>query len=360
MLSRDLFVDAEKLAEPYMHEPSYKTIYTVLLQHSSDIHEFYQLMDKFQIKDAYMKVQKIPLLKYAPPFIMLEKKWIATFLKAKSLIKKGVSEYKRAHKLLEPFSRIPEKKRMVMALIHHPEIFFESEKMIKNEHFTAYFDFVHKYNFLEKTPLHTKVEFLGESYLDRLDKAEFHWELSNMKRDADILAQFPKHKEKALLAKNKLEIIARLGEALKNEQLAEVFYLVDQYHYLHSHDGAQKIRKHYLETAKKATQHALVGDGRGAYHLLKDYWDIKECYGKVSAVMKLSFYNEMKKYYENTKVDWPASIENYLVRFGIDDDIRQVAKDVGIGDEIEALSERCTVVGLQKSVKRTSLLSAKR
>ena len=359
LISRNLYTDAHYLAQPYLEDEIYNKIYTVLKYSAKDILDFYQLIDELKIKDAYMKVVKMPLLKYAPPYILLEKKWTTAFLKAKKLISIGITEYKRAYRLLDPFIRIPDKRELVLALINQPQVFFDSEKAIQNQNFRTYFDIIQQYPFLEKTPLHAKVLLLGERYLGRFEEAQKHWELKKMKYYADILVQFPKYQNIALLSGSKLKVIARLHKAIKEENLADIFECLDKYPYLYQYGEIVPIHQAYMEKTKKATKHAMVGDGKGAYKLLKEYWNIPQCHSKVSTIMKLSFFNEMKKYYDNQKVDWAMSIGRYLERFGMDDDIKMVAHSVGMDELFETLKVGYPKVGLHQTAKRVSLLSAK-
>lgn len=360
LFSRGLHSNANKLAAPYLHDESYKKIYFGLQKYSDEIIAFYKLIDMMKIKDAYMKVQKMPLLKYAPPYILLEKKWTSSFLQAKKLIKRGVTEYKRAHRLLDPFSRIPEKRDLILALINQPELFYDSEKEIEKQNFKGYFEYIKKYQFLEKTPLHAKVKLLGESYDLKLDKAERHWDLKRMKYFSEILQYFPEYKNRSYLTLTKLKTMKRVDDALKENNLADIFSLMEQYSYINSYPQVRKIRQVYLEASKNAINYALVGDGKNVYRLLKEYWSIQQCSSKITTVMRLSFFNEMKKYYANKKVDWPTSIGRYLERFGSDEDIESIANDVGIGEMMESLSLTHPAVGFHKSAKRISLLSAKK
>ena len=352
-------MDADILAEPYLEEENYKKMYLILKRYSKDIQEFYELFNELKINDVYMKVDKIPLLKYATPYVNLEKKWTTAFLKAKKLISIGMTEYKRAYRLLDPFIRIPSKKDLILALINQPELFFESESAVRNQKFKEYFDYVSRYSFLSQAPIHAKIELLGESYMSKLQRAEFHWDFKKMKYYTDILVQFPLHKNQALLTLAKVKTITKLDKAVDDGSLSEVFDLIAKYPYVQNYEAVATIKNAYLETAKNAIQHAKKGDGKGAYRLLKAYWDIPQCSSKISSIMKLSYFNEMKKYYGNKKVDWPTSIGRYLERFGLDDDIKTVAEDVGIKSMLDLLHRGNPIVGLHKSAKRTSLLSAK-
>lgn len=360
LLSKGLHTNAKKLAAPYLHDETYQKIYLGLQKRTHDIIAFYKLIDKMKIKDAYMKVEKMPLLKYAPPYILLEKKWTAAFLQAKKLIKQGITEYKRAYRLLDPFSRIPEKRDLILALVNQPEVFFDSEKEIEKQNFQGYFEYIKKHQFLEKTPLHAKVKLLGESYDVKLDKAEHQWDLKRMKYFSEILQYFPEYKNRSYLTITKLKAMKRVGDALKENNLADIFALMEQYGYINTYPEVRKIRQAYIEASRNAINYALVGDGKNVYRLLREYWDIQQCTSKVSTVMRLSFYNEMKKYHTNKKVDWPTSIGRYLERFGSDADIENLANDVGIGEMMASLSLIHPAVGLHKSAKRISLLSAKK
>jgi hypothetical protein len=360
LLARSLFEDSDNLVEPYLDNPDYERTYTVLKKQSFEITEFYSLIDQLKIQEAYAKVEKIPLLKFAPPFVFLESKWNTAFTKAKKLMQQGVTEYKRAERMLQPFAHVPSKRDLVLALMNQPEVFFESEHAIKHQNFKRYFDMTKQYPFLLQAPLHAKIELMSESFIEKLDMAEEHWELKKMKEFSDILKQFPEHIKRAELSVFKIKVIIKLSETLKKGNLKEVFALMKKYPYIKTHKSIFKIHSNYLETANKAMESAIQGDAKNTLLQLKKYWDIPACESKIAAIMKLCFFNEMQKYYKNGKVDWPTSIGRYLERFGMDDDIRSVANIVGIGDGVDALRASFPYIGLKKAAVRTSLLSAKK
>lgn len=360
-LTEDNALRAHKLASPFFEDERKLGLFEQLKSHTGQIKEFYGLVRKKEVKEAYHLVQEYPFLKQTRKYADLERHWQKIFNSSKKLMLSDPQKHRKTcEKALKPFLWEKQKQDLIMALIDKTELFKRMETAVHHENFKLFFSLADKNPFLTNTSLYTRILDYGwkkyeeaVDYHQKHDTEKAHEIISSIRHFSPILKEsssFFDHVDKMILME---QYFSENNVEEANKLLKEDFRLRLSPSYL-------SYRSQWEDTLKNAFHAAQKGDSEKCFSLLQPYLEPPYLESKIASVLQVAYINQLLfSRLKKINVDWSASLLLYMERFGHDPYIKRFTGHFKVEKLIEPLLFKADSEGYKKLPLLNSIIIMK-
>jgi len=356
-LGQDLHAQALEQMKEHINDEQYQE-FENYLKYSSEIFKFYTLISDRELAPAYIKVHELPLLKKTPAYARLEVLWHNIFNKAKKLLQEdAIGLYKNAQFLVEPFSKVPEKKYLVGHLFNNVDVFSKADLAIKEQNFKKYFAYVKEYEFLENTSLYDKVTKIGESSLENILDLENINRYDKLLNEVIKLSVFPMYQNELKEIVRRVNKKKEFDKAVMSKQYNKAFELIDKFEYIQALPKAIVLEARFQKDIELAQETTLKP--KDILLMLKKYSNFNVCKERIASVMKYAYINEMYAYCKHDKIYWEEVFKRFISIYGEDISLKKFARISARYDIYERALQKTQFLGIMKSNLRPTLLIKK-
>jgi len=330
LIEQNKLEEADAKVKPFIvSNKLYSEEYLQYFSNHKDIKNFIDYVNVKNYAEAYAAAELNPEIEKLHAYQKLEEHWQIVFKRAKELISSGVyDDSLKAEKLMQPFMKVPKKKKLSLHLIANGAVFEKAEALVKQKQFKAYFGLVKKYPFLEDVALYQKVINYAETIYEKVIELEHVKEFDKAIYLLETLIFFPPFRE---LAKNSIAKIKTYSEFVKKiaaSEYVQAYNMADQNPYLQVGEDFVALKEIFKTTYELAEKKAELGKPSAVLETLDIYLKVDYWSQKIKNVMQKAYLNEMEMNVDNTDIDWTTTFETYVNIFGKNMQLQQVAKEI--------------------------------
>ncbi|MBX7491319.1 hypothetical protein [Helicobacter turcicus] len=343
LLSKNSVQEAIALTEPFMRDIEKKQEFNTCLEQIHYIAEFLDAAEENNYIKTYEIAEKYPFVKNTLAYEKIEQLWQQVFNTCQALLVQDAAiNIKKAKKLLGVFNHVESKKEDIKLLLNNANAFLEAEQAYKNKNIVGYFSLCEKFHFLKETDTYKKALYASRNLFKQVNMLERKSNIEQAIKLCEYLNNIPLFKDVTDTKLASLHLKKRFLEAYANNNIKEAFNLADTSIELKNLQEFKKLYDTFLELFNKAFKAATDGKPEVALEVLKDYTSIGSLKTKISTLLKNAYlrefqFNSPKRVVKN--INWYGSFEQYIKRYGADEDIIKVAKDLGLYPILEHVLE---------------------
>ncbi|TLD85236.1 WD40 repeat domain-containing protein [Helicobacter sp. MIT 11-5569] len=341
LLSKNAIQEAMTLAEPFMRDIEKKQEFNTCLEQIHHIAEFIDATECKNYTKAYEIAEQYPFVKNTLAYEKMEELWQQVLNTCQTLLAEDATlNIKKAKNLLKIFSNIESKKEAIQLLLSNANSFLEAEKNYKNNNLIEYFSLCEKFYFLKETDTYKKALYAIKKLFRQTNTLEKENKLDQAIKNCEYLNQIPPFKEIASVKLETLRIKEKFLESFAQKNLKESFKLAEEYKELKNLQEFRILYNKFSEVFKEAFKVAIKGEPKHTLLILKDYVAISSLKTKIASLLKVAYLKEFQ--FSNSKhvtknIDWHSSFSQYIKRYGKDEDIIKVAKELGVFPILESI-----------------------
>ncbi len=206
----------------------------------------------------------------------------------------------------------------------------------------AYFSLCEKFHFLKETHTYKKALYASKNLLKHINIFEKENNIEQALKLCEYLNNIPFFKK---ITNEKLKILhlkKRFLTAYTHNNIKEAFNLAETSIELKNTKEFKMLYDQFLEIFEQAFKVATKGEPKIVLQLLKDYTTIGSLKTKTNTLLKAAYLREFQ--YNNPKrtqknIDWHSSFSQYIKRYGKDEDIIKVSKELELYPILEHILE---------------------
>ncbi|PAF41531.1 WD40 repeat domain-containing protein [Helicobacter sp. 11S02596-1] len=319
--------NAEKIieiAQPYFEDPSKEEEIKNYILEKSFIEEFYYEFEKGDYGLAYEIASLHPCIKNLDEYQKIEKYFEEICDVSKYLgVQDPLAGKEEMENLLEPFKNIPEKKLQVATILNHWDKYLLGEKYAKENDFANYFLLAQQCKFLKKSKTYQKTYLKCEAIARQIQNCILSKDYTKAQEYLKILVGVEPFLDFVKRSQNYLAHIGDFLEKCRAKNYAECYKMLELYPEMGTSEEAVAIYKEIFEIFEEAKNIAQSGDTKQTYAKICKFFPLKNWQNKVNITMKIAYVYEMYQALENNDliIDWEKSIQQYVLRYGKDDEI---------------------------------------
>lgn len=340
-------------------DPKVHDFFTLISNGKEYIKQLAQAVKNKNYPVAFSLIEKYSYLSSSPIALKLENFWQKSFAKAKQLyIKKEVTSYKEAQRLLEPFSHVVSKKQLIHSIQKDTDTFIKADRLIQKKDFNTYFTLVKQHPFLEDNAIYKNILAMGQSYLVQLKDATIKNDFSNAKKLLKFLHPFiPLATEINTLKK---QLIARITffDAIQKKEINTVFSLAKESPFLRTFKEYEVIEMDFKKLLKESLGFAFLGDAVKIKAIFEPYENIELFNDKIASLYKIAYLNQIKKAVNLSDDQYKTTFATFMQLFGKSDDIEHTAKIVGKSELLAKLETPRDPLGFKKQPLPLNILDS--
>lgn len=361
MIAKQQADKALALIMPFLEDGEKKEEFDYYLQQIDDMAKFIEAVEKKEYAKALALADSNTQIKNLSIYDKLEAYWQKIFDTAKKLMSKNphINQVK-ARELLEPYTAVKSKKDLILTLLNNAEKYIQSEEKLKERDFAGFFRMCERFPFLKESAAYKKAMMIGEQIIDKSFEADRAKDYDKALNYLGILIDFTPFKAGAVERKRYIETkLAFLG-AIRDKDIRQAYELVEKEPDLATLDEFTELKKEFAKISKVAYEKAFGGFSEQVIEILEDYLDIRYWQDKIGAIMKISYLHEIKygaDKFSPRQVDWRRSFEDYIARFGKDEELLQVAKNAKLEEFLRPIDSKGDGEGFKKLEFLTSIIA---
>lgn len=353
LLSKNSTQAAIDLTAPFMRDIEKKREFNTCLEQIHYITEFIDASEGKNYVKAYRIAKEYPLVKNTLAYENMEQQWHQTLNACQALlIEDAALNIKKATKLLEKFNNVESKKEDIQLLLNNANVFLEAEKNYKNKDIISYFSLCDKHHLLKETNTYKKALYAIKNLFKQINKLDKENNIDQALQLCEYLSNISSFKDLVNAKLKTLHLKKKFLNAYANNNLKEAFNLAKNHPELKNIQEFNILYGAFLDVFNKAFEAATRGEPKAVLELLKNYVNIDSLKTKISVVLKAAYLREFqinnpKKIQRN--IDWLDSFNQYIKRYGKDEEITKVARELGLKELLEHVVEHSNN-GLQCSL----------
>lgn len=343
LLSKNSIKEAINLTAPFMRDIEKKQEFNTCLEQIHFIAEFIDAAEEKNYVKAYAITEKHSFVKNTFAYENMEKFWQKVFQTCQTLLMEDAAlNIKKAKDLLRAFNNVDSKKEDIQSLLDNANIFLEAEKAYKDKNIVAYFSLCEKFHFLKETNTYKKALYASKNLLKQINLLEKENNIDQALKLCEYLINIPLFKETSKIKLSYLKLKKQFLTACESNNIKEAFNLAEESIVLKNSKEFRILYNQFLAIFEQAFKAATKGEPKVVLELLKDYTTISSLKTKISTILKAAYlrefqFNNPKKVVKN--IDWISSFNQYIKRYGRDEDLAKVAKELGLNELLEHILE---------------------
>jgi len=326
--------EALKRVMPFLEDGAKKEEFEFYLSQIEDMEKFIEAVEQKKYAEALGIADKNEKIKSLNIYDKLDAFWKKLFDTAKVLLQKNaILNQSKARELLEPYMSVKSKKDQILSLLNNADKYTQAEEMLKERDFAGFFRACDRFPFLKESVSYQKAIMLGEQIIDKAFAFDQSGDYEKALSYLAILTDFTPFKISALERKKHIENKIAFFSAIKQKQTKIAYEIIERDNDLTTLPEFESLKNEFNTISKKAYKKAFGGFSDHVLQILGDYLDIIYWQDKIGAIVKVSYLNEIKygaQKYSPKQVDWKRTFEDYVSRFGKDDEIQKTAKLAGL------------------------------
>jgi len=331
----DLILDnrqemAEELVDPFVHDVYKKKIFNLYTNHSEVVTNFLRAYENNDYSTVFALAETYPHLKKSYKYRVVNDEWELAYKKAFDVMKNGFKA--KANQILSPFNDVEIKKNLISVLTTFPKMFIDAEALFLSKHTSAYFTYATKNSVIKGTPEYKKLIDEAEKLLKKIEEAKKSGALKEVIVLSKQLANYGHYKKQAKDIIDSIRNRVLFLDHVRKNNFTEAYSLIEQTHEITEMDEFQKLYAEFARQEKEAYRLAYEGKTGEILLLLREFLPIPLLKDKIASIVKISYLRHFIGVTEIELTDWKATIEYYSLFFGIDSDIKETTKQIGVED----------------------------
>ncbi len=350
--------EARELVEPYENDPKIMKSFEMMAQNEHHVKKLAELVKAKKVPEAYMLIEKYPILKETPASITLERQWQQAFNKAKVLCKKNdVVSFKDAQKILATYERVVEKQPLIHAVLKNIKVYIQADDLVSKKQFKAYFALVQKAPFLAENEVHKNIIEMSKKLLGKLKQAIHANDFAKAKELLAFLTPFTNLEQDYNKAKQSLFVRISFFDALRKNDINTIFSLAKDHTELRHFREYEEIENKFKTLSKQALDMAFKSDTQSIMQLFEPYRGITLFEDKIASLIKISYINEMRQAAKAGGVDWENAFTRFITYFGRGDELIHLAQQINQLEVLKSIKVNSDRQGFKKYELPVSILS---
>jgi len=319
--------EAYELVNPFLDDPKKAEQFQFFIEHKNHILTFVDAVKKKDLLVAYDLVEDNKFLKEIPDYKSLEEYWTKCFNVAKKLLQDEPELNKnKAMQILKPFTPIPHKKSKIYNLVNNAQKFIQADQAVKVKDFKKYYALTETFGFLKDTDLYEKVRSFGQGMFIKMSEFEQKQEYKNALALAKTLQHFVPFSEDVVEKVKAIKAKVRFLNSVAQKNEKDAYAQVEKNPELKLLPQFTDLVDKFKKTLDTANGFAFQGYPAKTIERFKDYMFIDYWEEKIASVIKVAYINEIKDRATDKKLNWEATVNEYISRFGKDAEIEQLCK----------------------------------
>lgn len=332
---------ALNIAEPYLEDPTLEKEFRYYFDEKEIVAQFLLSIKQEKYLDAYMMAKKKRGLKKLRLFKELENCFNYLFEASKKMLEQDSGNLDKVKKILEPFSKIEEKKESIDFLMHNFEQYENIEQAVKNQDYRQCFQLAYNYPFLQKSKSYQKALQICSDLLYSLKDKMHHQSNAKMQKTIEFLREIPFFKDEAEALMNFLTKQEDLKKSFKTRDFYACYKLLEEYPNLHSSDVYFDLEGFVLGVFKEALESAKMGNTKEVFNRLCSYFGLHKWQTRIESIFQIAYFYEIKyNNLEDMEIDWHATLQQYIGFFGKTSEFRALCYIKNLGGIFDDIIEK--------------------
>ncbi|MCI5968071.1 WD40 repeat domain-containing protein [Helicobacter sp.] len=342
LLSKNSVEEAVTLVDPFMRDLEKKQEFNTCLEQIHYIADFIDTAEEKNYIKAYALAEKYPSVKNTLAYEKIEQFWQQVFNTCQTLlIEDATLNINKAKKLLSVFASVESKKGDIQLLLNNANVFLEAEQAYKNRNIVPYFSLCEKFHFLKETKTYKKAIYTSRNLLKQASILEKKNEIAQALKLCEYLNNIPLFKDITNAKLKTLHLKEKFLKACADNNIKEAFNLAETSIELKNLQEFKTLYDAFLNIFDKAFKAATNGEPKIVLELLKDYTTIGNLRTKINTLLKAAYLKEFQSNNStrSKNINWHDSFNEYIKRYGKDEDIIKVAKELRLYPILEHILE---------------------
>ncbi|PAF42262.1 WD40 repeat domain-containing protein [Helicobacter sp. 11S03491-1] len=335
--------DILNIATPYFEDPKKEAELKQYLYEKTFIQEFSAAFKNNDYAKAYEISSQHPCIKNLDEYKKMEEYFDKIYNVSQHLISQDATGNKeKVRSILAPFENIPDKKMIITTLLNNCDKYLLAEKYTKEQDFTNYFSLVVQCPFLKNSRTYKRMYLACEKMTHEVQDFMATKNYAQANEIINVLLYIEPFKEFGIKSQNYIHNIDRFLEKCKAKDYPECYKMLQLCPEMASSEEYIAIYDEIMQIFDKTKLIAQKGNTKEVYAKIQPFFSLDYWKNKVDIIMKIAYLYEIQIALESKKsnIDWKMSIEQYVLRYTKDDEIRSLcAQDEELQSILEKIPE---------------------
>jgi hypothetical protein len=303
-----------------------------------------RFLDAVKFKDfqtAYAIAAKSEEIRTLQAYTDLENHWMKTMKKVRTMLGSAGTDNKRhIEHILSPFSKVPEKKAVIDSLIGSHAACLNAKQLIVKKDFAAFFRLADHHLFLKEGDLYRNIFPMIEKVFAQVHTLEIKSAYGEALEMMEMIRQIGPFQKRASETIDRIREKQKLLTAIQNQNLVGGYRLVEFSPKLSKSLEFKQFQSHFEAATERALPLAFNGKTSKVLDSYESYLAIDYLQYKIAAVVKVACLYEIRNALEaKQKVNWPETLQEYILRFGKDGEIRRICAKGKLKELLDSLPD---------------------
>ncbi len=313
---------AELMLKSFRDIPAKNRIIQKLFKDYQEYDKFVTLAKSGKIALAYSLANQYPVYKESKIYQQLEQRWKKTLFEAlKYALKPHGTD--KAREILAPYRGVSEKTIFIQDVLTKGEVYKRFKNALGKKDFRVASELVKQHPFLREFPEYDKMMVYADNLYMKAQKLIYDGENVEAMKILRILNNFTDFTQDVRDSLQEIENKQKFYDAVASGDLETAYDMIALHEELEETKDGKKLQYAWNEDLKKANAYAALGDAQGIKQVLQKYMNIHSKYTALATVFAWCYISQlehaMREQEDRTKIE--QGIKNYIVNFGIDDQI---------------------------------------
>jgi len=320
--------DAERLVDPFIHDVYKNKVFNLYTNNSDVVINFLKAYEHSDYATIFALAETYPHLKKSYKYRVINDEWELAYKKAFEAMKNGFKA--KATQIFRSFNDIEKKKNLISVLTTFPNLFIEADTYHRTKQTAKYFALAAKNSVLKETPEYTKLIEEAERLLKKINEAEEKGALRDIIVLSKRLANYYPYKAKAKAFIESIRYRVLFLDHIQKGKKTDAYALVEQAHEITGMDEFQTLYAPFRAKEPDAYKAAFHGKTGDILYQMKDFLSIPLLKDKIASIIKISYLKSFLNVESVELTDWKSTIEYYSLFFGIDNDVKEATRQIGV------------------------------
>lgn len=287
--------------------------------------EFLSAFEQKNYSQAYKLASENPVIKNLVEYKKMEEYFEISYNESLEIIVQDpIWGKKNIKESLKIFEEVPEKKQIITTLLKYYDEFLLAEKYAKEQNYPEYFLLAKRYPFIRGTRTYQKIYLTCEQVVRQIQDLIASKDYTQALSKIGFLSRIDIFRDFVDRSRRYLENVEVFLIACKMKNYTKCYEMLKLCPEMHSLKEYIKLTKYILEIFDGAKVIAQKGNTKGTYAKLKVFFGIEPWMNKINMTMKIAYLYEMQNMLQEqvVDIDWDATINAYVQRYGRDDEIK--------------------------------------
>lgn len=320
---------ALKLAQPFFYEKEYADRYAFLKKMGNKIHTFTRAVKKKEYAKAYGMAADGDFYRHLPAFEQLETDFATQYKLTVAILASPAPDMGKAKGLLAPFGNVDEKRRLTAALFQKPQPYIQALAALRKENFALLNRLALKHPPLKESPLFHEYALKIQAMEDlfRIQVMEGEWNEA-FKTGKEMEKQYPEAAMEMAEEIQAVKLRISFRNAVEKNSWLIASNLVTRHPFLYDMDGYEKLHAVIDGRLDHALRYAGARKFEAMDKIVQPFLKNRHFQAKAVSIYRTYYLAELSA--KGNRMDeeqWSKAIHNYVLRFGKDDELEELAEE---------------------------------